>query len=186
MSLFKPPRILLAASHPWLVDALTQILRKASPEVIAAHDLDTFFAQARLNPTVIVVEPFAFNVSGLELLRQLRQEVRAAPIIVLIPTEAGDYRDTVLRLGASGVVAVDCAAIELLPIVKRLIKRGDIGNGLTDQDAQSAGQSTPIGETASRIEPTDCDLKTPSVQTDNPLPARSELDTPAHVDQERD
>lgn len=132
MSVGESRPLLVAVSHLWLSDALTQILRKASLETIAADNLAAVFAQVRLNPAAILVDPFAFNVPGLELLSQLRQEAPTTPIIVLIPTEACDYRDTVIRLGADGVVATDRAATDLLPTVKQLIDRTTVVHGSTD------------------------------------------------------
>ncbi len=109
----RPSRILVAVPHLWLMDSLAQLLRRGPVEILPAPDRDALLAQASAGPDLLVIDPFAFGEPGLELLKRVRQAAPAAPIVVIIPIEANDYRDAALRLGANRVLTAEQSTTDL-------------------------------------------------------------------------
>lgn len=78
-----------------------------------------------LQPDVVLIDPFAIDASGLEGVALLREAVPKAGIIVTTLLNAdgsGDgYRQAVLSAGADAFVPKDTLAIDLLPVIRRVL-----------------------------------------------------------------
>ncbi len=142
-----PIRILLGVPHVWLRETISQTLATQA-EILVAQNRQDLILQAQTKPDLMVAEPFAFGEPGLDLLRQLKSQAPAIPLIVLLPFDTRDYRDAAIRNGANGVVIVEDVTTELVPAVSEVLKRAVLVNGIADKIAHIAESGAPLGEAA--------------------------------------
>ena len=87
--------ILLVDDEPAITDNLAPLLRRAGFEVVVAHDGDQALARLRAAaPDLVVLDVLLPGMDGRAVLRQVRQERREVPIILLTQVgESGRARD---------------------------------------------------------------------------------------------
>src|SRR5919108_3863413 len=120
-------RILICDDHPIVRKGLREILeQEGAPATIgeaasAAEGLEL----ARKKPwDAVVLDITMPGRSGLELLKQLREERPNLPVLVLSVHPAEQYAIRVLRAGASGYLTKESAPDELLTAVRRILRGG--------------------------------------------------------------
>jgi two-component system, NarL family, invasion response regulator UvrY len=120
-------RILICDDHPIVRRGLREILeQEGAPATIAeaasaAEALDL----ARKKPwNTVVLDITMPGRSGLDLLKQLREERPNLPVLVLSVHPPEQYAVRVLRAGASGYLTKESAPEELLTAVRRIVRGG--------------------------------------------------------------
>src|ERR671925_9064 len=117
-------RILLVEDDPTLRQALTFNLTREGYEVTTAGDGESALEAARNQRLdLILLDVMLPGMSGMEVLRVLRREAIATPVIIL--SEKGDEIDRVvgLKVGADDYVAKPFSRPELLARIEAVLRR---------------------------------------------------------------
>lgn len=119
-------RILLVDDHPVVRQGIRQILLDGLKAVTLgeASDVATASASIRTDAWDLVVLDLTLpGASGLDLLKEIRRERPALPVLVLSMHPASQFARRVLAAGASGYLTKDSAATELVDAIEQ-IRRG--------------------------------------------------------------
>ena len=117
-------RVLVVEDNPDLAYGLRNSLEIAGYDVVVADDGVAGVTQAReLDPDLIVLDLMLPGMDGYRVLRTLRDEGRAVPVLIL--TARGEEADKVLgfRMGADDYVTKPFGVLELLARIEALIRR---------------------------------------------------------------
>jgi len=120
-------RVLIADDHVVVRQGLKQILGD-TPELLVAGEaingqevLDKVRAEAW---DVVVLDISMPDHSGLDILKQLKAEQPKLPVLVLSMHPEDRYAMRVLKAGASGYLAKDSAADELVKAIRKVVSGG--------------------------------------------------------------
>ncbi|MFT8870828.1 MAG: response regulator transcription factor [Sporolactobacillus sp.] len=134
-----PKKILVVDDEPSIVTLLTFNLKKAGFEVISASKgSDVFSNVQEQHPDLIVLDLMLPEMDGMDVCKQLRQEMITTPIIML--TARDDELDKVLglELGADDYLTKPFSPRELVARVKAIFRRAELG-GRDDSETLIAG-----------------------------------------------
>src|SRR5436853_3044481 len=129
-------RVLVVEDNPDLAYGLRNSLEIAGYDVVVAVDGVAGVTQAReIDPDLIVLDLMLPGMDGYRVLRTLRDEGRAVPVLIL--TARGEEADKVLgfRMGADDYVTKPFGVLELLARIKALIRRTRHWRGATGTTA---------------------------------------------------
>jgi DNA-binding NarL/FixJ family response regulator len=121
-------RILLVDDHPVVRHGIRQILIDGLKSVIVGEAGDVPTAWSRIQTDVwdvIVLDLSLPGASGLDLLKEIRRERPALPVLVLSMHPAAQFARRVLAAGASGYLTKDSAATALVDAIEQ-IRRGRV------------------------------------------------------------
>jgi two-component system invasion response regulator UvrY len=116
-------RILIADDHTILRDGLKQILRECSDMVVAGeadNGSDTLAKIREQDWDVLVLDMSMPGKSGIELIKQIRQEKPKLPILILSMHKEDQYAVRSLRAGASGYLCKDSASSLLVQAIRKV------------------------------------------------------------------
>jgi two-component system, NarL family, invasion response regulator UvrY len=133
-------RILLVDDHPVVRHGIRQILIDGLKAVTVGEANDVATASARLRSDVwdvVVLDLTLPGASGLDLLKEIRRERPALPVLVLSMHPAAQFARRVLSAGASGYLTKDSAATDLVDAIEQ-IRRGRMYLGSQSPDATRA------------------------------------------------
>jgi len=120
-------RVLIADDHAVVRQGLIQILGD-TPEMVVAGVATTgqeVLDQVRAATWDVVVLDISLpDRSGLDVLKELRAERPALPILVLSMYSEDQYARRVLKAGAAGYVTKDTAADELVRAIRKVVSGG--------------------------------------------------------------
>jgi DNA-binding NarL/FixJ family response regulator len=120
-------RVLICDDHPIVRKGLSEILQQEGPAVTvgearsAEEALDLARKQSWDAAVLDITMP---GRSGLELLKQLREERPNFPVLVLSVHPAEQYALRVLRAGAAGYLTKESAPEELVTALRRIVRGG--------------------------------------------------------------
>jgi heavy metal response regulator len=118
-------RVLVVEDDPAVADFVGQGLRESSFAVDVAEDgLQGRQMAGESAYDIIVLDLMLPGLSGLELLRELRQQDVATPVICLTARDTVDDRVRGLNLGADDYLVKPFSFTELLARVHALLRRG--------------------------------------------------------------
>lgn len=117
-----PPRVLIVEDEPAIAESLDYALRR---EGFATQTAATYAKAeaARTWPTLIILDLMLPDGNGGDLLRLLRAESRATPIIVLSSREAEADRISALEAGADDYVTKPFSPREVVARVRAVLRR---------------------------------------------------------------
>jgi DNA-binding NarL/FixJ family response regulator len=118
-------RVLVADDHTIVRQGVVSLLEAAGDCQVVAQASDGAEALAQAlatRPDVAVLDIGMPRLSGLEVVRRLRQEAPHTRILVLTMHEEEEYVLHVVKAGASGYLVKDSAATELLAAVRALAR----------------------------------------------------------------
>jgi DNA-binding response OmpR family regulator len=117
-----PPRVLIVEDEPAIAESLDYALRR---EGFATQTAATYAKAeaARMWPTLIVLDLMLPDGNGGDLLRLLRAESRATPIIVLSSRESEADRISALEGGADDYVTKPFSPREVVARVRAVLRR---------------------------------------------------------------
>jgi two-component system, NarL family, invasion response regulator UvrY len=121
-------RILLVDDHPVVRQGIRQILVDGLKAVSLGEASDVTTALTRIRSDgwdLVVLDLTLPGASGLDLLKTIRRERPALPVLVLSMHPAAQFARRVLGAGASGYLTKDSAATELVDAIKQ-IRRGQL------------------------------------------------------------
>jgi two-component system invasion response regulator UvrY len=139
-------RILLVDDHPVVRHGIRQILVEGLKEVSVGEASDVATASALIRNEVwdvIVLDLTLPGASGLDLLKEIRRDRPALPVLVLSMHPASQFARRVLAAGASGYLTKDSATTELVTAIEQ-IHQGRMYPG----GQQGEGPSAPAVGTA--------------------------------------
>ena len=114
-------RVLIADDHTMVRESLVSVLQADGDVQVVAQASDGFDAVEKaiqLRPDVVIVDLSMPRLSGIEVIRRLREAVPTARVLVLTMHQEDEYILQAVRAGASGYLVKDSAAAELLTAVR--------------------------------------------------------------------
>lgn len=124
-------RVLVADDHTLVRESLVGLLQGDAGIVVvaqAADGLETVDKALATHPDVVITDLSMPRLSGLEVVRRLREALPDTRVLVLTMHKEDEYVLQAVRAGASGYLVKDSAAAELLAAVRSLhAGRGHFG-----------------------------------------------------------
>jgi DNA-binding NarL/FixJ family response regulator len=117
-------KILIADDHSLIREGLKKILKGASDMRVTAEaqNSEEVLEQVRKTSFDLVVLDISFpGRSGLEILKDLRQEYPKLPVLILSMHPEDRFATRSLMAGASGYLTKDCATEELIQAIRRVV-----------------------------------------------------------------
>jgi two-component system invasion response regulator UvrY len=147
-------RILLVDDHPVVRHGIRQILIDGMKGVVVGEASDVPTASARIRSDVwdvVVLDLTLPGASGLDLLKEIRRERPALPVLVLSMHPAAQFARRVLAAGASGYLTKDSAATELVDAIEQ-IRHGKmyLGSQLPDWARTPTASKAPHDKLSDR------------------------------------
>jgi DNA-binding response OmpR family regulator len=122
--------ILLVDDEPAITDNLAPLLRRAGFDVVVAHDGDQALTRLRAGaPDLVVLDVLLPGMDGRAVLRQVRQERREVPIILLTQVGESGERAMALEEGADDYLNKPFDPHELVARIRAVLRRGRPGSG---------------------------------------------------------
>jgi DNA-binding response OmpR family regulator len=137
-------RILLVEDEANILEAIGFILSRDGWEVLGHGKGETALAEiARVDPDILVLDVMLPGRSGLDILRELRDDPAKAALPVLMLTAKGQARDReqAMALGANAFLTKPFSNDELVATVRALAE----GLAPSDTPHAAAGRSRPGG-----------------------------------------
>lgn len=116
-------RVLIADDHTLVRESLVGLLQAdGDVQVVAqaANGLETLERAGATHPDVIITDLTMPGLSGIEVVRRLRESLPNTKVLVLTMHQEDEYVLQAVRAGASGYLVKDSAASELLAAVRSL------------------------------------------------------------------
>ncbi len=120
-------KILVVDDERSIIEAVEYNLKKAGFRVLIAFDGESALDRCRKElPELVILDLMLPKMDGLEVCRNLRQDVKTRRIPVLILSVKGDETDKVvgLELGADDYLTKPFSPRELVARVKAILRRG--------------------------------------------------------------
>lgn len=114
-------RVLIADDHTMVRESLVSVLQADGDVQVVAQAADGIEAVEKAiqyRPDVVIVDLSMPRLSGIEVIRRLREAVPATRVLVLTMHQEDEYILQAVRAGASGYLVKDSAATELLAAVR--------------------------------------------------------------------
>lgn len=114
-------RLLLADDHMLFRQGLKRLLADADELEVraeAASGQETLRLAERDDWDVLLLDISFPDISGLDVLRQLRQRGCRQPVLLLSMHPAEDYVAMAARFGATGYIGKDCSSAELIEAIR--------------------------------------------------------------------
>lgn len=118
-----PIRVLLVDDHTLVRESLVGILQSDGDiEVIAqaADGVEAVDKALATRPDIVITDLSMPRLNGIEVVRRLRQALPDTRVLVLTMHQEDQYVLQAVRVGASGYLVKDSAAVELLAAVRNL------------------------------------------------------------------
>ena len=141
-------RILLVDDHPVVRHGIRQILIDGlkNAQVGEAGDVATARQSLRTGHwDVVVLDVTLPDASGLDLLKEIRRDQPALPVLVLSMHPAAHFERRVLAAGASGYLTKDSAPTQLVQAIEQ-IRNG--GHQIHGREVRRPGPAIPPGGAA--------------------------------------
>jgi two-component system invasion response regulator UvrY len=120
-------KILLTDDHQIVRDGLKQILQQI-PDIEwieeAKNGKETIHLAAQKEFDIIILDISLPDISGLEVLRTIKENHREIRILMLSMYSQAQYAVRAFKMGASGYLNKDSASDELIAAVKKIAKGG--------------------------------------------------------------
>ena len=139
-------RVLIADDHTLMREGLKQILATSGDMIVAGEACDGLQALGMVRSAewdVLLLDMSMPGRSGVELIKQIKLEKPALPILVLSMHKEEEYTIRTIRAGAAGYLCKDSASQMLLDAIRKVAAgghfispevAGDLAFGLIVQD----------------------------------------------------
>jgi DNA-binding NarL/FixJ family response regulator len=120
-------RILVADDHPVVRQGIRQIVDSAGNMLVAeeaASGRELLERARTVEHDLILLDLFMPEMSGLDLLKQLKRERPKIPLVILTIYSENQFAIRALNAGASGYLTKECAPAELLVAVRKVVAGG--------------------------------------------------------------
>jgi DNA-binding response OmpR family regulator len=143
--------ILLVDDESAITDNLAPLLRRAGFDVVVAHDGDQALQRVRTGaPDLVVLDVLLPGMDGRAVLRQVREERSAVPIILL--TQVGESAERAMALdeGADDYLNKPFDPYELVARIRAVLRRGRPSSGPSLGTAQRLRSGSVVLDRASQ------------------------------------
>jgi DNA-binding response OmpR family regulator len=145
------PTILLVDDEVAITDNLAPFLQRAGFEVIVAADGPAALARVQAaHPDIVVLDVLLPGMDGRAVLRQVRREKRAVPIILLTQVGESGERAMALEEGADDYLNKPFDPHELVARIRAVLRRGRGTGGLSLASAQRLRSGSVLLDRASQ------------------------------------
>lgn len=139
-------RILIADDHSVVRRGLKQILLEEFPDafITSVSDGNKLIQKARAEEWNIIISDVSMpGRSGLEVVKQLKEEFPKLPVLILSMHPEDHYAIRALKAGASGYLTKDSASDELVNAVRKILSgRRYISSNVAEKLAETLKQDT--------------------------------------------
>jgi two-component system invasion response regulator UvrY len=140
-------KILIADDHAIVRNGIRQYILREMPDALI-NEVDngnSLLKEVRTQDFDLVISDVSMpGRSGLEALKQLKEEFPRLPVLILSMHAEEHYALRVLKAGASGYISKDCAPEEMVKAVKQILNgRKYITAGLAEMLADNVGADSP-------------------------------------------
>ncbi|MDB6164018.1 MAG: DNA-binding response regulator [Xanthomonadaceae bacterium] len=114
-------RVLIADDHTMVRESLVSVLQADGDVQVVAQAADGIEAvdkAVKFRPDIVIVDLSMPHLSGIEVIRRLRDALPDTRVLVLTMHQEDEYVLQAVRAGASGYLVKDSAAAELLAAVR--------------------------------------------------------------------
>ncbi len=120
-------RVLIADDHAILREGLKQILSACSDIVVGGevgNGMEALKALSQGEWNVLILDMSMPGRSGIDLIRQIRNEHPRLPILILSMHKEDQYAVRTLKAGASGYLSKDSASSQLVSAIRKVAGGG--------------------------------------------------------------
>ena len=119
-------RVLVADDHPIILSGIDAILRDTPYRIIGKvlDGLAVLNMVDSLRPDILILDERMPQMSGVEVLRRLREQERAVPTVMLTGDIGGQRLIEALSLGVQGIVLKESAQDQLLTCLDEVVRGG--------------------------------------------------------------
>jgi DNA-binding NarL/FixJ family response regulator len=120
-------RVVIADDHTIVREGLRQLLALAGDIVVAAEAVNGHEVVDRVRDTdfeILLLDLSMPGKSGMELIRQVKNEKPRLRILVLSMHEENQYAVRAIKAGASGYLTKDSASVQLVLAIRKLASGG--------------------------------------------------------------
>lgn len=139
-------RVFLADDHAIVRDGLKQILADTNDLVVAGEAADGNEVLSKMREqdwNILLLDISMPGKSGLELIKQIKSEKPALPILILSMHQEEQYALRALRAGASGYLTKESDAEHLISVIRKVARGGVfLSTGMAEQLARNLIPST--------------------------------------------
>jgi DNA-binding NarL/FixJ family response regulator len=128
VSAAKKAAVLLVDDHPIVRQGLAQLINQQPDLMVCGHAEDSigaFHAIATLHPDIVVLDISLSGPDGLAILKSIRADDSALPVLILSMHDESIYAERALRAGANGYIMKQEATDRVLEAIRR-IRGGEI------------------------------------------------------------
>jgi len=137
----KTINILIADDYPIIRRGVELIVRKASDITVIGEAGSGFGALEKVReaePDVLVLDMMMPDISGIDVLKQLRSEGNTVPVLILSGGQEDQYAVRALKAGASGYLSKESVEKELIEAIRTVGSgRKYIGRRTAEKIAES-------------------------------------------------
>lgn len=128
-----PINVLVVDDEPVLAELVSMALRYEGWEIATAGDGASAIALARENPPdVVVLDVMLPDMSGLNVLRELRQQIPGLPLLLLTAKDSVEDRIAGLTAGGDDYVTKPFSLEEVVLRLRALLRRTGVANESSD------------------------------------------------------
>ena len=135
-------RLLIADDHTIMREGLKRILEGADDIEVVGEAIDGFEVLAQVRKggfDLLMLDLSMPGRSGVELIRQIKDEAPRLPILILTMHEEEQYAIRAIRAGARGYLTKESAGMQLLSAIRKVASgRPYISNEVAEQLAMDA------------------------------------------------
>jgi len=139
-------KILIADDHAIVRNGIKQFILREIPDakISEVDNGNELVLQARKGEYDIVISDVSMpGRSGLEALKQLKEEFPKLPVLILSMHSEEQYALRVLKAGASGYISKDCSPDEMVKAIRQILSgRKYITPGMAEMLAQNIGMDS--------------------------------------------
>lgn len=150
-------RIVIADDHTIMREGLKRILDTAEDITVVGEAVDGFETLAQVRKggfDLLLLDLSMPGRSGVELIRQIKDEVPKLPILILTMHEEEQYAVRTIRAGARGYLTKESAGTQLLSAIRKVASgRPYISQEVAEQlaiDAMPANEELPHKQLSNR------------------------------------
>ena len=130
-----PINVLVVDDEPVLAELVSMALRYEGWDIATAGDGATAIALARENPPdVVVLDVMLPDMSGLDVLRELRQQVPGLPLLLLTARDSVEDRIAGLTAGGDDYVTKPFSLEEVVLRLRALLRRTGVADETSDAE----------------------------------------------------
>lgn len=117
-------QVVLVEDHPMFREQLTHLINKQPDMTVCAeanNAIDGLAAINRHRPSLAIIDITLKDSSGLELLKDLRAQDIAVPVLMLSMHAESLYAERALRAGANGYITKEEASAKVMTAIRQVI-----------------------------------------------------------------